>query len=270
MVASLLVAVLLGAAVPPVAGTCVPRLEGNQTQGGMVIGQVARGCAVELDGRALRVTPDGRFVFGLGRDAPRTTTLVLRDSRGTRSTVSIDVSPRRYAVENVRGVPQATVTPPPAIAARIAREQAEVAAARKRDDAREDFRARFAWPLAGRISGVYGSQRVLNDVPKDPHFGLDIAAATGTPAAAPAPGVVTFARPDLYLTGGTVLLDHGHGVSSVFLHLSRLDVEVGQRIERGDVIGAVGMTGRASGPHLHWGMNWFDVRIDPQLLLPPR
>ena len=161
------------------------------------------------------------------------------------------------------------VNPPPHIAERIAREQKRVEAARLRDDARQDYRFGFVWPLRGRISGVYGSQRILNGTPKNPHYGVDVAAATGTPIAAPAGGVVTFADPDLYLTGGTVILDHGHGLSSVFVHLSRLDVEVGDRIEQGDVLGRVGATGRASGPHLHWGMNWFDVRIDPQLIVGP-
>jgi murein DD-endopeptidase MepM/ murein hydrolase activator NlpD len=161
------------------------------------------------------------------------------------------------------------VNPPPAIAERIAREQAEVAQARLRDDDREDFAAVFTVPVRGRVSGVYGSQRVYNGTPKSPHSGLDVAAAKGTPVHAPAAGVISFAKPDLYLTGGTVLIDHGHGLSSNFLHLSRLDVKVGERVEQGQVIGLVGATGRATGPHMHWGMNWFGVRVDPQLLLSP-
>jgi murein DD-endopeptidase MepM/ murein hydrolase activator NlpD len=138
---------------------------------------------------------------------------------------------------------------------------------RERDDPRQDFRFGFIRPLAGRISGVYGSQRVLNGTPKDPHYGLDIAAPDGTPFVAPAAGVVSFADADLYLTGGTVVLDHGHGLSSVFIHLSRIDVREGQRVAQGEVLGRVGATGRASGPHLHWGVNWFDVRLDPGLLV---
>ena len=139
---------------------------------------------------------------------------------------------------------------------------------RERDDAREDFSRGFVRPVeGGRISGVYGSQRILNGEPRSPHFGLDIAVPTGTPIVAPAAGVVSFAEPDLYLTGGTLLIDHGHGLTSSYLHMSRLDVSAGQRVEQGQVIGAVGATGRASGPHLHWGLNWFDVRLDPALLL---
>jgi murein DD-endopeptidase MepM/ murein hydrolase activator NlpD len=194
--------------------------------------------------------------------------LDLRDADGHEHKFELRVEQRSFPTEQVTGVPAQAVTPPPDIAARIAREQSEVSAARERDDDRADYAARFSWPVRGRISGVYGSQRVLNGIPKDPHYGLDIAAPTGTPVAAPAAGVVTFAAPDLYLTGGTVVLDHGHGVSSTFIHLSRLDVAVGVGVAQGQVIGAVGMTGRATGPHLHWGMNWFETRLDPQLLLP--
>jgi murein DD-endopeptidase MepM/ murein hydrolase activator NlpD len=159
------------------------------------------------------------------------------------------------------------VNPPPDIAARIQREQAEVAAARDRDDAREDFAHGFIWPVTGRISGRFGNQRIYNGDPKAPHSGMDIAVPQGTPVKAPADGIITFAKPDLYLTGGTVLLDHGFGLSSNFLHLSEIDVKVGQHVHQGEVIGLAGMTGRATGPHVHWGFNWFGVRLDP-LLLP--
>ena len=178
-------------------------------------------------------------------------------------------SARRWQIERIEGVPESTVNPPPEIAARIEREQAEVSLARQRDDDRDDFSADFTWPLQGRVSGVYGSQRIYNGTPKSPHSGLDVAAVKGTPLRAPAGGVISFAKPDLYLTGGTVLIDHGHGLSSSFLHLSRIDVRVGERVEPGQVIGLVGATGRATGPHMHWGMNWFGVRVDPQLLVEP-
>ena len=231
-------------------------------QGDLVVARSAAGCVVSVDGRRVRVSPDGAFVFGAGRDARKVSVAVEGGPRVSRA-----VAPREWRVERVDGVPPSTVTPPPEIAERIAREQAKVAAARTRDDDRDDWRGTFERPVAGRVSGVYGSQRVLNGIPKDPHYGLDLAAATGTAVRAPAGGVVTLAERDLYLTGGTILLDHGHGVTSVFLHLSRVDVQVGERIARGDVIGAVGATGRASGPHLHWGLNWFDVRLDPAALL---
>lgn len=222
---------------------------------------------VEYAGRSLRVTPYGTFVFGIGRDA--TGQAVLRIKQPATSWVEhrVTITPRDWPIERVNGVPPATVAPPPAIAARIKREQAQVSAVRTRDDPRTDFAQAFVRPVAGRVSGRFGNQRVYNGQPGTPHSGMDIAAATGTPVNAPAAGVVTFAAPDLYLTGGTVVLDHGYGVSSNFLHLSRIDVAVGDRVTQGQVIGAVGATGRATGPHLHWGMNWFDVRIDPQLVL---
>lgn len=237
-------------------------------QGDLVLGTAAPGATVEYAGRRLRVDDAGRFVFGVGRDEAGPLRVQVTWPDGAGETLTLPVRKRDWRIERVDGVPQQTVTPDPEIAARIAREQAEVVAARERDDARGDFAGGFDWPLRGRVSGVYGSQRIYNGTPRSPHSGLDVAAPTGTPIRAPAPGIVTFAKPDLYLTGGTVLIDHGHGVSSNFLHLSRLDVAVGDRVERGQVIGAVGATGRATGPHMHWGMNWFDVRVDPQALLP--
>ena len=270
-VARNLVAALALAAAASVApaADCAVELPASATQGGLVAGRVARGCTVEFAGRSLRLAADGGFVFGLGRDAPPSVDVTVRDPGGRATVRSLAVAPRKWQVERVDGVPQSTVTPAPDIAARIAREQARVMQARLRDDAREDFRAGFAWPAQGRISGVYGSQRILNGTPKDPHYGLDIAAATGTPALAPAAGIVSFAAPDLYLTGGTVVIDHGHGLSSTFIHLSRVEVRVGERVAQGQRFGAIGMTGRASGPHLHWGMNWFDVRLDPGLVVRP-
>ena len=215
----------------------------------------------------LRVTPYGSVVFGVGRDEKGPLAIAIRRQDGTRQHVSIAVTPRDWPIERINGVPPSTVNPPPAIAARIKREQAGVVAVRTRDDARADFAQGFIWPVQGRISGRFGNQRVYNGTPKSAHSGMDIAAATGTPVKAPAAGLVTFAATDLYLTGGTLVIDHGHGISSNFLHLSRIDVAVGDRVEQGQAVAAVGATGRATGPHLHWGMNWFDVRIDPLLVL---
>jgi murein DD-endopeptidase MepM/ murein hydrolase activator NlpD len=237
------------------------------SQGALVISKVAPGSQVRYAGRDLLLTPEGDVVFGIGRDEAGTVTVEVRAPHAKPERVEITVTPRDWPIERVDGVPPKTVEPPPDIAARIKREQARVVAARVRDDAREEFLETFTWPVRGRISGRFGSQRVYNGIPKSPHPGMDIAVPQGTPVKAPAGGIVTFADPDLYLTGGTVLLDHGHGVSSNFLHMSRIDVKVGDRIEQGQVIGAVGMTGRATGPHLHWGMNWFGVRIDPLLLV---
>jgi murein DD-endopeptidase MepM/ murein hydrolase activator NlpD len=237
------------------------------SQGALVFGKVPAGSIVRYVGRVLRPTPYGTVVFGIGRDESGPVRVDVQRPDGQSESASITVTPRDWPIERIDGVPPATVNPPPDIAERIEREQAMVVAARERDDDRADFVQSFVWPVQGRISGRFGNQRVYNGSPKSPHSGMDIAVPQGTPVLAPAAGIVTFANADLYLTGGTVLLDHGHGVSSNFLHLSRIDVKVGDRVEQGQVIGAVGATGRATGPHLHWGMNWFDVRIDPLLVL---
>ncbi len=238
-------------------------------QGALVIGQAEAGAEIRYAERLLHVGRDGVFVFGVERDSAKQVKLDLRYGDGFKKTAILQVKQRNYAIERVDGLPQHTVTPDPQIAARIADEQAKVAKARLLDDAREDFRHGFLLPAQGRVSGVYGSQRIDNGIAKAPHFGLDIAVPSGTPIHAPAAGLVTLAEPDFILTGGTVLIDHGYGLSSSFLHMSRIDVKEGERVIQGQAIGAVGATGRASGPHLHWGFNWFDVRLDPALLPKP-
>jgi murein DD-endopeptidase MepM/ murein hydrolase activator NlpD len=247
------------------------RLPDRIEQGQLVIGHAPPGTQIEFEGHAVRIGADGTFVFGLSRDAAPLAELTVRGADRQPQTMKFDVEQRSYPTERVNGLPQQTVTPSPEILARIEREQAAVQAARTRDDAREDFLHGFALPVQGaRISGVYGSQRIDNGVPKAPHMGLDMAVPAGTPIHAPAAGVVSFAAKDLFLTGGTVLIDHGYGLDSSFLHMSRVDVKVGERVKRGQVIGLAGMTGRATGPHVHWGFNWFDVRLDPALLPKPQ
>jgi murein DD-endopeptidase MepM/ murein hydrolase activator NlpD len=176
---------------------------------------------------------------------------------------------REYEIQRIDGLPQEQVTPPQEVLDRIYAESALLEDTRSIDDPRTDFKNGFIWPVIGPITGVYGSQRVLNGEPRSPHYGIDIAAPTGTKVAAPADGVVTLAHPDMYFSGGTLVLDHGHGLSSSFVHLSRILVEKGERVHQGDVIAEVGATGRVTGPHLHWGMNLFDARIDPGLLMGP-
>jgi len=267
---ALIVLSLLLAAPLVAQDTSDVRFPAQVQQGSLVVGKVPAGSRVRFRDRDLRVSGYGTVVLGIGRDETGPVQLDVTRPDGSSQSTAIAITPRDWPVERVNGVPPATVNPPPAIAERIRREQAQVTEARRRDDDRVDFGNGFIRPVEGRISGRFGRARSYNGQPGSPHSGMDIAAPTGTPVKAPAAGIVTFAAPDLYLTGGTLLLDHGHGVSSNFLHLSRIDAKVGDRIEQGQVIGAVGATGRATGPHLHWGMNWLDVRVDPQLALERR
>ena len=241
-------------------------VRGAWEQGGMVVGRVAPVARVSLGNKPVAVGRDGHFVLGLGRDAPAQVELTVSDPLG-RHSYRFDVARRSYEVQRVDGVPEQTVTPPPEVLGRIRREQELVDRARAEVSPRQDFLAGFVRPLEGRITGVYGSLRIYNGVPKNPHYGLDIAAPTGTLVRAPAPGVVRLAEPDLYFSGGTLIVDHGQGLTSTFIHLSALLVGPGDELARGDPIARVGATGRATGPHLDWRMNWRDVRIDPALVL---
>ena len=236
-------------------------------QGSLVMGTLPKGAQARFDGHALRADGSGQIVFGIGRDATSPQTVDVRLADGSLRKIDIAISKRDWPIQRVNGVPDNTVNPPPAIAARIARENARIVAARRADTDGTGFAQAFEWPVQGRVSGRFGNQRIFNGTPKSPHSGMDIAATQGTPIRAPADGVVTLAEPAFFLTGGTVMLDHGHGVSSNFLHMSRIDVKPGDAVKQGQVLGAVGMTGRATGPHLHWGMTWFDVKIDPLLVL---
>ena len=242
-------------------------LSGEAIQGGLIFGKTSPGNSVLLDGKAVMVSAQGEFVIGFGRDEKGTRSLLIRDPGGQEESVSLPIALRDYQIERVDGLPPKTVTPDPEAAERIRQEGAMVANARARRDERTDFDDGFAWPAAGRISGVYGSQRVLNGEPRRPHFGLDIAAPTGSPVYARADGIITMDHPDMYFSGGTIILDHGQGLSSSFLHLSKILVEAGTAVKKGDLIAEIGATGRASGPHLDWRMNWLDRRVDPQLLV---
>ncbi len=241
-------------------------LTGDLIQGGMVKGQAAIGTAISLDGRPVRVDDQGRFVFGFGRDA-KESILTITSSSGISEVRRLTVKSRDYDIQRIDGLPQKMVTPDPAVTARIQREQAQIAAVRKTDTAADWYLGGFIRPAKGRISGVYGSQRILNGEPRAPHYGLDIAAPVGTPVIAPAAGVVVLAEPDHYSTGRTVLIDHGHGIFSALIHMHSIAVKVGQQVKAGDPVGTIGATGRATGPHLDWRVNWFDIRLDPALLL---
>ncbi len=242
-------------------------LHGECIQGGLIFGLTQPGNQIFLDDTEVMVSREGKFLIGFGRDETGERLLRVKGGPGFDELVTLTIAPREYNIEIVDGLPPRTVTPDPAAAKRIAEEAAMVSSARSRRDARTDYAAGFAWPARGRISGVYGSQRILNGEPRRPHFGLDIAAPAGSPVYAPATGIVTLNHPDMYFSGGTLILDHGQGLSSTFLHLSKILVEAGTTVHQGDLIAEIGATGRASGPHLDWRMNWLNRRVDPQLLL---
>tara|TARA_R110002110_G_scaffold376568_2_gene586877 strand:- start:391153 stop:391986 length:834 start_codon:yes stop_codon:yes gene_type:complete len=239
-------------------------------QGALVVGMAAPGAAVTLDGKALRVDDaSGVFVFGVDRDRAQPFSLQVNYADGRRETLRLPVRVRAYDIERIDGLPPRKVSPNTNDLERIRREAGLISAARARDSASPRFESGFEWPVSGRISGRYGNQRVLNGEPQRPHLGIDIAAPRGTPVLASAPGTVALAEPDLFYTGGTVVVDHGHGLTTIYSHLQRVDVAHGQEVGAGVQVGTVGSTGRSTGPHLDWRINWFDVRLDPELIAGP-
>ena len=243
---------------------------GKITQGGLAVGRAPRGTReLTLDGRRLRVDPDGRFLIGFGRDAPGFAVVEAKLADGTIVRVNLRIAPREWKIERIPSLRQ-NLAPNPAYEKLRTEELDRIKAARAINAQSSGWTEQFGWPVKGRISGIYGSQRILGGVPMNFHGGFDIAAPSGTPIVAPASGVVVLAGPPKFsLEGNLLMLDHGNGLVSSFLHLSRVDVALGDRVAKGQRIGAIGMTGRATGPHLHWGMSLGATRVDPQLLLPP-
>ena len=265
--ASLLLA-LATSALPAWAEDAIT-LTGALSQGGFARGEAPPGTRVSLDGNPIRVAPDGQFILGFGRDAPAAMSLAASFPDGRTTTQEIRLEQRDYEVQRINGLPPLMVTPDSTLMTRIKAELAKIRGARATESDELAFEAPLEWPVTGPISGVYGSQRILNGEPRAPHLGVDIAAPAGTPIKAAAAGTVTLAESDLYFTGGTVIIDHGYGLSSIYQHMSRLDVSVGQHVEQGDAIGIIGATGRVTGAHLHWGVNWYQTAIDPQLVAGP-
>ena len=243
-------------------------LKGDWVQGGLVIAQAAPGTELSLDEQVVPVTDAGLFSLGFDRDAPKVMTLTITQPGGQQTQQQLSIQPRQYNIQRIEGISKAIMSPSEQDLIRIREEAGQVWRARAGIRARNDFAGEFVWPLTGPVTGVYGSQRVYNGVPKRPHYGVDVAAPTGTPLSTPAPGVVTLAHQDMFYSGGTIIIDHGYGVSSTLMHLSKVLVKVGDEVKPGDIIAEVGATGRATGPHLDWRMNWHQSRIDPQLLVP--
>ena len=241
-------------------------LNGTFTQGALLRGQAPAGAKVTLNGETVQTNKDGKFVVGFEREAPLQQTLVVKLDNGQKWQRDITLEKREYNIQRIDGLEQKMVSPPAEVTARIKQDNINVANARSGNTDLDALFTRFEWPAKGVISGVYGSQRILNGVPKWPHYGLDIANETGTPVYAPVDGVVTMAN-DLYYSGNTLILDHGMRVFSTFLHMDTITVEVGETVKQGEQIGTIGSTGRSTGPHLDWRINLGNTRLDPQTII---
>ena len=237
--------------------------EGKFIQGSFILGKTEPGSEVFIDKKKIKVTPDGYFAFGLSRDRKNDVVITINKKRIVKK-----VFKRKYKIQRIDGLEEKKVTPPEEVYERIKRENKWIGEARAINSDLVFFKNKFINPLENAIiTGVYGSQRILNGKPKWPHYGIDFAAAEGTEIKAMLDGVVTLAEPDLFYTGGTLIFDHGHGISTLYMHMKTLMVKKGQKVKQGDIIGTVGSTGRSTGAHLDVRLNWFQTRLDPATVL---
>ena len=237
--------------------------EGKFIQGSFILGKTEPGSEVFIDKQKVKVTPDGYFAFGLGRDRKNDIVITINEKKIVKK-----VFKREYKIQRIDGLEEKKVTPPEEVYERIKRENKWIGEARAINSNLTFFKKKFINPLENAIiTGVYGSQRILNGKPKWPHYGIDFAAEEGTEIKAMLDGVVTLAEPDLFYTGGTLIFDHGHGISTLYMHMEKLMVQKGQKVKQGDIIGTVGSTGRSTGAHLDVRLNWFGVRLDPATVL---
>ncbi len=240
--------------------------QGKFLQGHFILGKTEKGSQVFIDKKQVKVSINGYFVFGIDRDRKFDVEITeIKD--GKKNTIIKKVFKRKYNIQRIDGLPENKVTPPASVYKRIKEENGKIGKARSTNSDLTFFTAKFIMPVEGIISGVYGSQRILNGKPKWPHYGIDIAAKKGTKIKSSASGVVTMAEEDLYYTGGTIIMDHGHGISTIYSHLEDIMVNVGDEVKQGDIIGTVGSTGRSTGPHLDFRVNWFQTRLDPMSIL---
>ncbi len=243
-------------------------LTGNAVEGGLMFGKTSPNAQVTFEKKPVQISANGDFLISFGRDSAGLKDLVIQTADSTRQEM-IKVADRDFKIERIDGLPKRKVTPDPKAIARIGKEKKQINAARQETDAQPHYLGGLQWPTMGRISGVYGSQRVLNGKPRRPHYGTDIAAPTGTPIRAVAPGRVAFVHSGMFFNGKTVLIDHGLGLRSVYIHLSETFVTAGQQVDLNTDIGAIGQTGRATGPHLHFGTTHDTTPVDPEVVLGP-
>ena len=239
---------------------------GKFIQGHYIIGITDPSTKIIIDKKNVRVSKDGYFVFGIDRDR-KFDLVITKIKNNKKEKITKKILKRKYNIQKIDGLDEKKVTPPESVYKRIKDENNKIGEARSIDTDLPFFKKRFIMPVEGIISGVYGSQRILNGKPKWPHYGIDIAAKQGTMIKSSGSGTVTMAEDDLYYTGGTIIMDHGHGISTIYSHLHSVMVSVGDQINQGDIIGTVGSTGRSTGPHLDFRVNWFQTRLDPMSLI---
>ncbi len=240
--------------------------KGKFLQGHYIIGITDPSAKIIIDKKEVKVSKDGYFVFGLDRDR-KFDIIITKIINKKKEKITKQVLKRKYNIQRIDGLAENKVTPPESVYKRIKEENNAIGKARAINSDLIFFKEKFIMPVKGIISGVYGSQRILNGKPRWPHYGIDIAAKQGTKIKSSATGIVTMAEPDLYYTGGTIIMDHGHGISTIYSHLETLKVALGDKVSQGDIIGTVGSTGRSTGPHLDFRVNWFQTRLDPMTLL---
>ena len=245
----------------------VIKLQGNFTQGGLVKGNVSSNRQVKFENRNVLINSNGNFVIGFGRDYEEIASLEVKDSNKKWIKKVFSIKKRVYDTQSINGLEKKMVTPPESFYKRIRKENKSIKLVRNLNTEIDYVFQDFIIPLDGIISGVFGSQRILNGKPRRPHYGIDIAAPKGSSVKAPTDSIVRMVEKDLYYTGGTLMLDHGHGVTSVYSHLSMINVKVGDKVLKGQKVAEVGSTGRSTGPHLDWRVNWFNQRLDPALLI---
>ncbi len=243
-------------------------LQGKMEQGALIRAKTTPGTQVFLNDKPIKVTQEGAFAFGFEREAPLKQELKLVYPDGLTQIKPLTIAEKQYKIDRVNGIAKKIMQPDPEAQARAAKDSKQVRAARETFSEQTAFTQDFIWPVTGRISGVYGSQRVYNGEPGNPHYGVDVAVKTGTVVVAPADGVITLSVPDMFYSGGTMIIDHGYGVSSSFLHLHKLYVKEGDTVKQGQPVAEVGATGRVTGPHLDWRINWYQMRLDPVTLVP--
>ena len=240
--------------------------QGKFLQGHFILGKTDANAKILVGKKEVKVSKDGFFVFGIDRDQKYDLTFT-KIINGKKSIITKKVLKRKYNIQRIDGLAESKVTPPESVYIRIKKENNAIGEARAINSDLQFFKEKFIMPVEGIISGVYGSQRILNGKPRWPHYGIDIAAKQGTMIKSSGSGTVTMAEDDLYYTGGTVIMDHGHGISTIYSHLENVLVSVGDNINQGDIIGTVGSTGRSTGPHLDFRVNWFQTRLDPMSVI---